>query len=168
MNIKNFIKKTKSSLKILKEMIKFITIFLLKYIFRLLKNIIPLKIKFLMRYKLIRYPRLIKFILSLRYWIERNQYSEKLRFIDYFILVFIRLLFIPLLKIIINKKKWESLFVKEVNKFPAIERAFSYLQSNTNKSDYKSHIAETNNFTDSPELSSNFRRIYNYLKRESV
>ena len=81
----------------------------------------PIYIKIRIKYKILLYPRIIKYLKYIRVWINNSSKNEKIIFIDYLFISIIRWFLLPILNSILNNKNLEIITLRQLKKFPKLK-----------------------------------------------
>lgn len=74
------------------------------------------------RYKLLLYPKIVKFLKKIRKWLYSLYNLKKISLSNTILSLIIRYVFFPLLNLILNKKKWRKTVIQQFTYSPQLKK----------------------------------------------
>ena len=163
--IYRIIKKIKHLIIELLSIVKYFAKLVLYSLISLLKKYTPLKIKIKLRYKLLFYPKIKNLTKHFYLWMQTTPNDKKIIFIDYILILLIRLFFLKILKIIINNKNWQLITLQQLKKLPQLRKKVKLLLNLKIITDNPQKNIFHYNIDENSDLSPTALCIYNDLHR---
>lgn len=137
---------------------------LIVYSFKIIKKIIPYKIRIKVKSKIMSYPRIENSIKKIFYWLKKIDSPNKNFFLKNILPFLIKSLFIPLLKLIIRNQKCSTIISKQLENLLQIQKKTSQLFIHDTYVNQKKLINFSTYWEQNIELSPEALEVYKKLK----
>ncbi|MES2142201.1 MAG: hypothetical protein V4471_04880 [Pseudomonadota bacterium] len=111
----------KDTIRLLLTIKKYFLKKILYHLISLARKYTPIWLKIRIKYKILLYPRIIKFLKYIRVWLNSSSKHDKIIFIDYLLISLIRWVFLPILNSILDNKTWKIATLQQLKDFPQLK-----------------------------------------------
>ncbi len=168
-----FIKTIKLIFKIKKYALKITVIYTFKLIdkifySKLIQIIIPIHLKIKIKSRLSLHPKLYNILKLLRLHLKNPKALDKIFYSNFFLTFFIIRIYIPILKLMLNRITCKSTLLTKLKDRPHLLTEFQRLISNKNNILCQNIISPLSSLEIKYELSPTIKEIYTNLKKEII